>query len=105
MKKILIAICLLALSVSVFSAIGAGAFSVEAKRGFSWYFAQSDIIVDWTIYEAKWVAMMEAQGIEWNKQRLEQKEGRKEKIVQIREALRGATDEQINAALAALGLN
>jgi hypothetical protein len=48
---------------------------------------------------------LEAQGIEYNKQRLESNAARRAKINAIRESLRGATDEQINAALAALGLN
>jgi hypothetical protein len=57
------------------------------------------------VWEAQLAAHLEAQGIEYNKQRLESNAARRAKINAIRESLRGATDEQINAALAALGLN
>ena len=104
MKRFLFVGIVLVFAASLFAAIGAGSFSADAKRGFAWYFT-GDHTKNWADYEAQFIVHLEAQGTEWNKQRLESNEARKAKVAAIREALRGATDERINAALAALGLN
>ena len=105
MRKIfLISVLLAILAAPVFSAIGAASLSADARRGWAWYFT-NDHTQNFSVWEAQLVAHLETQGLEYNKQRLESNAARKAKIDSIREALRGATDEQINAALAALGLN
>jgi hypothetical protein len=105
MKKIfLISVLLALLAAPVFSAIGAASLSVDARRGWSWFFTNNHTQA-FAVWEAQLVVHLEAQGLEYNKQRLESNAARRAKIDSIREALRGATDEQINAALAALGLN
>jgi hypothetical protein len=105
MKKIfLISILLAFVSALLFSAIGAANLSVDARRGWAWFFT-NDHTKTFAVWEAQLAAHLEAQGIEYNKQRLESNAARRAKINAIRESLHGATDEQINAALAALGLN
>ena len=104
MKRFLFIGLVLIFASVLFSAIGAAGFTADAKRGFAWYFT-NDHTKNWADYEAQFIAHLEAQGLEWNKQRLEANAARKAKIESIREALRGATGEQINAALTALGLN
>lgn len=105
MKKIFLIFVLFAiLAAPVFSAIGAASLSVDARRGWAWFFT-NDQSQNFSVWEAQLVAHLEAQGLEYNRQRLDSNATRRAKIDAIREALRGATDEQITAALTALGLN
>jgi hypothetical protein len=84
-------------------AIGGGDFTVDARRGWAFYFNVADpAFANW---EAPMKVYLEAQGIKYNRQRLESQQGRREKIEQIRQSLRGATEEQIVAVLTALGLS
>jgi hypothetical protein len=105
MKRVIFAVLILALAIPAFSAIGAGAFSIEAKRGFSWHFSASNTLADWPTYEAAVITYLEELGKEWNKQRIEANSNRRDQIDKIKEALRVASNEQVAAVLSALGLN
>lgn len=83
-------------------AIGANDLSAKAKRGWSWRFGQDgEAFAAW---EPKLKADIEAQGIVHNIRRLEENEERRAKTDSIRKALVDASDEQIAAALSALGV-
>jgi len=101
MKKLLIISLVLVLFGVLFSAIGTGSLSTEAKQGWAFYF---NVANNWSLVEPPLTAYLETQGLEYNLQRLEANAARRVKIDQIREALRGATDAQITAVLTALGL-
>ena len=101
MKKLLIISLVLVLFGVLFSAIGSGSLSTEAKQGWAFFFNKPAAYANW---EADLILYLETQGLEYNKQRLEASLERKAQIDKIREALRGASDAQINAVLAALGL-
>lgn len=103
MKKLFVIFSILILCGTQFAAIGAGDLSTDAKRGWAWFFT-NDYTQNYSIWEAALIVHLEAQGIEYNLQRLEANAASKEKIESIRTALRGATDEQITAILTALGL-
>lgn len=102
-KKIIICLlALLAITVCVAS-IGVGDFSVDAKRGLAWHFT-GDKSSNYSIYEPRLKEYIENLGLEWNTVRINADTTRAQKIHDIREHLRTATDEQIAAALTALGL-
>lgn len=83
-------------------AIQASDFTADSRRGWGFHFNKDNQFTTW---ELDLKDFLERQGIEYNKQRLELDEPRRLKIEQIRQTLRGATDVQIAAALAALGLS
>lgn len=101
MKKLLIISLVLVFFGVLFSAIGSGSLSTEAKQGWAFFLNTES---NWNAIEPALIEYLEKQGVEYNLQRIESSAERKAKIEQIRLALRGATNEQINAALAALGL-
>jgi hypothetical protein len=102
MKSKLIIICLVILVVGiVYASIGTGSFSVDAKKGFAYHFGTANIYSEW---EPKLIVELEAQGLAYNTERLNNNVVRQDKIQQIKAVLPTATDEQIAAALTALGL-
>jgi hypothetical protein len=82
-------------------AIGAADLSAKAKRGWSWRFGQDGaMFAEW---EGKLKEELERQGLIHNIRRLELDEARSMKIAALRESMRDASDEQLDAALAAFG--
>jgi hypothetical protein len=103
MKRFLIVGLILVFFGVLFSAIGAGSLSVDARRGLAWYFTNdhTKLYAEW---EPQLIAYIEAQGLEWNKQRIEANAAHRADVVAIVAALRGATPEQLAAIKTALGL-
>lgn len=103
MKKLfIISILLVLVSVMLYSAIGSADFSADARQGWAWYFNKPAAYANW---EADLILYLEKQGLELNKQRLESSVARKAQLDAIREALRGATDDQLSTIKTALGLS
>ena len=103
MKKIFIIFVLLAIASQAYAAIGAGSFSVDARRGMGFFFMNdhTKLYADW---EPQLIAWIEAQAIEWNAQRIEANAAHRADVTAIVAALRAATPEQLAAIKTALGL-
>jgi hypothetical protein len=103
MKKLFIILLLIVISCPLFSAIGAGSFTVDARRGMGFYFMNdhTKLYAEW---EAQLIAWIETQAIEWNKQRIEANANHRADVTAIVAALRAATPEQLAAIKTALGL-
>ena len=102
MKKLFIILLILG-SMTLPAAIGAGSFTVDARRGMGFYFLNdhTKLFADW---EPLLIAWLEAQGLEWNAQRIEASAAHRADVQAIALALRTATPEQLAAIKTALGL-
>jgi hypothetical protein len=102
-KILVILILVIIAAITLYASIGAGDFSSDAKKGWSWHFT-GDHTQNFSVWEPQLKAWLEIQGQEYNTERINSDISRKANVESIRNALRGATDAQIEAALAALGL-
>jgi len=107
MKRFIFIGLVLAFAAALYAAIGAANLSADARRGRAWYFT-NDHTQAFTVWEAQLVAKLEADGLEYNKQRLSASAARKAQISSLSETFRGASNEQMTAIVAyvqSLGLS
>jgi opacity protein-like surface antigen len=102
-KRLLIAVCILAVIGTAYAAMTATSFTPEAKRGFAWYLTgnQNTAYAD---FEPQLIAYINKAGEEFNVVRINENAQRQADLQAIRDKLRLADDASITAIKATLGI-